>query len=283
MDQLTQFDLALSYSSSDAWIAKDISDLIARYGYRVYCFDHQPDHTKGFLRQNLRSIYQNSRLNLVIWSAEYAEKTKDSLVSMERRCITNRHVEKGDAKSLFILSTDNTPIDIELEEVLVHELEKLGIVGTEKLILERLKHLATHTTVLGTVCHPAGTEYDRGQLHLCSFFIHDRYQTDRCRRWERLGDVEVYFPEGNPLGTRNVYLIPSGLTINLLGHTLILQSDREQLEMKRKATESFCTQYKKKEIKGFWFVMKKNKAEIATVYSEIYDVFLNEKFREYHK
>ena len=128
MDELTRFDLALSYSSSEAWIAKDITDLIARYGYKVYCFDHQPDHTKGFLRQNLRQIYQNSRLNVIIWSAGYGRKSNDALVSMERRCITNRHVEKGDAKSLFILTIDNTPIDQELEEVLVHRLKKIGVV-----------------------------------------------------------------------------------------------------------------------------------------------------------
>ncbi|NCO32755.1 MAG: TIR domain-containing protein, partial [Armatimonadetes bacterium] len=261
MSEDLQFDMALSYSDSDAWLAKDLANLVLRYGYEVYCADLQPDQARGFLRANLREIYRSACVNVVIWSKDYAAKEKDSIVGTEMRLIINRHIEKDDARALFVLAIDGTPPQDDLQEVLFHKLKDIGITGAEKCVLSRLKDLATFRTA-GKVCHPTGTEHDRGQLHPCSFFIQEGFQKDCLGRWRRLADVEIRFPRPSPVNTPHVYLIPSGKVMNLLSHTLILESDPTQLDSKRKATIEFVNANRGTKLNGYWFYMKKNDAEV---------------------
>jgi hypothetical protein len=273
MDQDLRFDVALSYSSEDAWVGKDLHSLVTQFGFSVYSYDSQPDRVHGFLRTKLLDIYRDSSINVLVWSRSYGSNPKESFVAMERRCLTGRHIEKGEAESLFILSMDDNPLPRDLEDVLVHNLQKEGLVSISRIIVARLKQLHSHDTEFGLIRHPDNTEIDRGRLYACSFRINPSFQSDRLGRWRKYGDVLVDFP--NPLQTRYVYLIPSGGATPLLRHTQILKEDPNLLEDKRKATMRFVNDWEGRELKGFWFCMRKGEIQIATVYSPAYDKFLN--------
>jgi hypothetical protein len=273
MEHDLQFDVAFSYAAEDAWIAKDLYNLIAQSGLSVYCYDFQADRAFGFLRSRLLDIYRDARLNVVVWSQNYATAVPDSFPSMERRCIINRHIEKGAAESLFVLRADNEPLSRELDMVLVHDLRRLGLLSTARLLIERIGKISAQSSPSGLSQHPPGTEATRGQLRPCRFSIDPQYQADQRGRWRELADVLVNFP--NPLRTRHVYLIPSGSCSPLLRHPVILRSDPELLQCKREATEEFVHNNLPKSIEGFWFPMRKGEAEVATVYAPLYDKALN--------
>jgi hypothetical protein len=98
-----RFDVAISSAAEDGWIAKDLSNLIRRSGFSVYCYLDQPELIKGFFEPRLQDIYVDSSLNIVLWSRAYCERPTDSIVSMERRFISSRHVYKGEADSLVVV------------------------------------------------------------------------------------------------------------------------------------------------------------------------------------
>ena len=274
------FDVALSYSDTDVWVAKDLHDLIFQYGFSVYCADRQPDYARGALRKKLFGIYGNSRVNVIIWSQSYARKPEDSIVAMEKDCIWERHVGHRDRDSLFILALDDTPLDGNLKGVLSHKLHEIGLVGARDIIILRLKELSPYITESGILCHPLTTEKDRGQLHPCSFFIKPDYKNDRLGRWRKLADIEVEVVGENFPPNFQVYLIPSGSATPLLRHSHILKTDPSLLERKRSASIKFAEEWMERELKGTWFIMKMGELDVPTVYSLEYDKFLNYSIHE---
>jgi len=273
---LLRFDVALSYSSSNAWLARDIFKLLTVPGFNVYCYDEMPDAAHGVLRSGLRDIYYDSHLNIVLWSRAYRDSQSDSFVALERRAIADRHVERGESKSLFIVLLDDTPLERDFQTVLAHKLQDFGVLGLQGALISRLKSLYSHVTEEGAVvCHPsiALREGSRGLLQPCSFTISRDYASDKLNRWKNCADILVDFP--NPLKTRWVYLIPSGLTTPFLTHPSRLFVDPSLLEHKRRASIEFIEQFGDQKIKGAWFPLSKNGVDHATVYSISYDRFLN--------
>lgn len=278
-----RFDVALSYTRDASWVAKDIYHLLTQYGISVFCYDYLADYARGFLRSELRNIYSDSLVNVVIWSATYREHGSDSLVAMERRRISNRHVEKGDARSLAILALDDTPLDRDLEEVLTHKLTDIGVFQFGRMLVGRLKKLRREWQLdQYAVHHPLGTENTRGQLHPCTFQIDESFQTDPLNRWERLGDVLVRCEV--PGSAPYVYLIPSGACTPMLRHSLMLKTDPELLSKKRTFTTLFASKHVNLELHGYWFPMRVGPemvVEVPTVYAREYDLFLNTSFHEH--
>jgi hypothetical protein len=267
------FDVAFSYSSNDAWIARDLSKLIAQSGLTIYCYDNEPDRVAGFLRSKLLDIYRDSRLNVVLWSRSYASAMPESFPAMECRCVINRHVEKGDAQALLLISLDDETLTRAMDTILAHDIRRQGVLRTARLIIERIGKISAGRSSGGLVQHPVTTEAERGQLYPCTFVIHPSYQTDPRGRWQQLADVLVRFP--NPLRTRDVYLIPSGLCSPLLRHSDILRTEPELLERKRAATVDFVQRQAQSVLAGFWFALKRRESEVVTVYAPTYDAALN--------
>ena len=110
-------------------------------------------------------------------------------------------------------------------------------------------------------------------MHPCVFEIDPTFQAESGGRWEKLADVLVKLP--NPLGTRYVYLIPSGTCSPLLRHPDILRADPDLLSRKRSATLAWVKQQGSASVNGFWFAMQKGEHEFATVYAPGYDAALN--------
>lgn len=273
------FDIAISYASAEAWIAKDLYDLLVPYGYRVYCYDRMPDESRGFLRENLRDIYLRSGLNLLLWSQAYATAPDDSFPTMERRFLVHRHVNKGESITLIPISVDDYRIASDLELMLVHRLRDNGVLGIEQLTVERLRELRKRPTNHGVVFHPLPTDKYRGELYACEFSVDTRFQNDPLNRWQDLGDVWVRYP--NEHGTKYVYLIPSGLCTAFLRHTVRLRTRPDYLEAKRLASIAFAERVRDRNLAGFWFLSRSPKAperNIVTIYCPEYDRFLNEHF-----
>jgi hypothetical protein len=99
-----RFDVAISCTEEDSWIARDLHNLVRRSGFSVYCYLEQPDVIRGFMRPKLRDIYSDSSLNVLLWSHSYGTRPRGSIPAMERRAIAARHVDRGDADSLLIIA-----------------------------------------------------------------------------------------------------------------------------------------------------------------------------------
>ena len=159
---------------------------------------------------------------------------------MERRCISARHVEKGDGDTLLILSMDNTSLPRDLEDILAHNLKDVGLWQFARMVIERLKRPVARDTDFGTIRHPEGTVLFRSPLRPCSFHVNEAYERDPLDRWQKLADVLVDLPEcHNSLKTEYVYLIPSGGVSPFLRHSQLLRTDPTLLQRKREATVRF--------------------------------------------
>ncbi|MEW6731008.1 MAG: TIR domain-containing protein [Acidobacteriota bacterium] len=123
------------------------------------------------------------------------------------------------------------------------------------------------------VKHPVGAEKERGELNPCKFTINPRYKLDPLGRWNKLADLLVDFH--NPLGTRYVYLIPSGIAPKEYTDTGWWKTNPILLNEKREVTEKFASEKDGHEIKGYWFALRRDDKEYVTIYSEEYDQFLN--------
>jgi len=275
------FDIAISYASQEAWLARDLHDLLTPYGRSVYCFDRMPDESRGFLRERLRDIYTTSALNVVIWSESYSKAAPDSFPAMERRFIIHRHVNKGEAESLFPVSVDATPLDTDLEVTLVHRLQDSGVVGLEHLVIERLRAVRRKATIHGVVFHPPPTDKYRSEPKPCSFQLDPAFQRDPLRRWKKVGDILSIFP--NSSGTKYVYLIPSGLCTAFLRQTVRFRTQPDLLDAKRLASAEWAEAVRGRNLAGFWFHSSGPNAperEVVTLYCPEYDRYLNENFEQ---
>lgn len=273
------FNIAFSYEGHDGWIARDLHELLSAYGLRVYCYDRMPDHARGILRSKLREIYQTSWMNVLFWSQSYAAQRPPSFVSMERTFIAHRHVNKGEPDSLLVVSPDNHPLEDDLDVVLAHSLQSTGLLGLERIAIDRLSALSRRPTASGIVCHPPPTHLFRSAPKDCAFTINPRFRQDPYSRWRQLADVWVDFP--NEHGTKCVYLIPSGLTTVYLRHTVRLRTEPRYLAAKRAATENWVTSVGTKRLSGCWFLERKDERDVVAVYCGEYDQFLNEHFHEF--
>jgi hypothetical protein len=278
-----QFDVAFSNTGKeDGWVARDLYNLIARRGLSVYCSCHKSSpRAAGILPARLRDIYRDSRLNLLLWSRAYESAARDasSFPAMELSCIVERHISKGDARSLFLLVLDDTPPTHGLERLLRFDIRENGLLGTAPLVLEHIGELSS----AWPTDHPPGTGAERGQQHDCEFAVCRNYQDDPLGRWDTLADVLVRVQPRNPLGTPAVYLIPSGACSARLRHSVMLRSDPALLERKRAATEDFVRRNAGSSIRGVWFAMRVggvDGAEVATVYAPSYDAALNRSLLE---
>ena len=272
-----RFDVAISCTEEDSWIARDLHNLVRRSGFSVYCYLEQPDVIRGFMRPKLRDIYTDSSLNVLLWSHSYATRPTDSIPAMERRAIAARHVDRGDADSLLIIVVDDAKLERDFADVLAHKLQREGLTGIEGFIVQRLKALWSRPTQHGLLSHPPGTDKARGVLHPCKFTIDPAFEEDPLKRWKRLADVLVR--ADIPGNTKRLYLIPSGLTTPFLRHSGLLKTDPSLLKLKRDATRVFAKRSLAlgQQLDGYWFALKKGELEIPTVYSPTYDAFLNQQ------
>lgn len=276
-----QFDIAISYASQDAWLAHDLHDLLIPYGLSVYCYTRMPDESKGFLRERLVDIYSTSCVNILIWSQSYSTAASDSFPAMERRFIVHRHVNKGESHSFLPIRIDQTPLDRPLEITLAHQLQDFGVLGLERIVVERLRELRMRPTDDGIVFHPPPTDKYRGELRPCHFQLNPQFRSDPLKRWQQLGDIWTKFP--NDKGTKHVYLIPSGLCTVYLRHTVRFRTQPDYLEAKRIASAKWAKIVGDRNSSGFWFLSTSSKAperEVVILYCAEYDRYLNEHFEQ---
>jgi hypothetical protein len=276
---MKKYDVAFSFTQKDAWIARDIDKLLQRLGITCYCSANLPDRANGQLRRELFDIYRSSRINVLIFSAEYNSKPKDSIVAMERKILFDRHVGRGDEKSLFILVVDDINIPHELDMCLAQYISDIGITGAEQYIDSRLKET---TKIRGEdeheYCHPDGVERNRGDMQPCTFEISQYWKSDKKDRWLDLGDISVL--TNHRLSNNMItYLIPSGYCINFLGHSNRLRSDSDALEIKKNAGIAFAKKFKNKTLSGVIFTINHKGMDYPTIYCSEYDNFLNKQWQ----
>jgi hypothetical protein len=274
---MQRYDVAISFSSEDDWIAKDIHTLMNRYGVSCYCSKNERDAASGNLHESLREIYRTSLLNVLVYSQAYSSAPSNSTIAMELEELIARHTSSSSDRSLYVLLVDIDKPPVELTELLHHRLKDVGITGAERHILDRQSAQKVATPIEGVnFVHPKFSLPSRGSISACKFTIFNNYQGDE--RWSTLGDIRVDVieprPELNRFGLR-VYLIPSDFCITELNHSTRLRIDPALLEKKKNYGAEFCARHRSTALFGGLFAIKKTNRDLPTVYCKDYDEYLN--------
>ncbi|RCK73033.1 MAG: hypothetical protein ANABAC_1178 [Anaerolineae bacterium] len=278
-----RFDVAFSYSSKDKWIANDLYYLLSEVGLSVYFSQELPDFTHGgFLRQELAKIYNNSILNVIFWSKSYDEQERDSIIMLERNILWNRHIGNNELSTLYLLILDDSVPDKDFSLCVYHNIRDVGLIKTRIFILSRLRECwKSPRSSSREYHHPPGTEKQRGNLTPCKFIIDKNYKNDSLHRWEVLGDVEVKVLNRKVNNFFHVYLIPGWKPPIFLSNSLILKSDKESLQIKKRATDMFIRTNHGAELSGVLFDIDKDGIRLPHVYCSDYDEFLSDNWEKF--
>lgn len=275
------FDIALSFSAEDKWIANDIYLMLKKAGFNVYCSTNNPDFAGGFLRTELRDIYKKSIINVMLLSCLYENKPNDSIVAMERRELLHRHL-RNEAYSLFILRVDNVTIPNDIEQLTVQTIQDVGINGATKMIINRLINCySVGGQPLNEIAHPKNCENHRGQMNPCEFRLSPNYKQDGLGRWDILGDVLVVPIRSSVPKTLKTFLIPSSASPPFLSHSTLIQTEPRTLDIKQKTSKAFYEENKGKNLRGVLFYIEKNGMYLPHIYCREYDIFLVNNWHKY--
>lgn len=279
MPNRQKFDIAFSFSADDAWIGRDLTTIFKGFGLSAYFSADNPDYAGGFLRKELMNVYKNSSVNVMLWSSSYMVKAKDSIVAMEKDIIWQRHVGKGEHKTLFILNIDNAPIPEDFELCLTHNIKDIGLLKSRDYIINRLMSCFKGTLPeKGRYIHPTGREIERGRVHPCKFRLSSNYKQDKLGRWQAVADVEVVPFDTNIPRELKTFMIPSGAVPPFLSHSTLLKTDTDCLTIKSNLTIEFVKVNAKNDLQGVLFYIKRGGMDYPHIYCYEYDKFLCENF-----
>jgi hypothetical protein len=222
-------------------------------------------------------------VNVLFWSQDYANKQSGSIVKMEKEQLWNRHIGKGEYKSLFILNIDGSQLPPEFEDnVVIHNLNDIGIVSAEKLIFERLvKCFPSSINYSDDVSHPTKTIGRRCRMTPIKFRLSSNYKQDGLGRWDRLGDILVVPLNSNITKDFKTYLIPSKLSPTFLSHPTSIQTDSKLLNIKKRCGEAFFKENFGSDINGVIFDIEDSGARYPHIYNYDYDIYVSTNWRKY--
>lgn len=279
------FQVAISLSDENTWIAEDLHSFLKELGIRSFFYKSDPDYTQGKLMERIREIYRFSSLNVIVWSAVYANKGYDSVVSTELQEMEERHIRNSEYETLLIINRDNTPIHTKFRDIVFHNLNEIGIYKTRNLIISRLNNLYTYKETNDNLkmYHPDGDKKSRGFMTLCKFKIHNRFKTDKKGCWNKYGDILVTVLDSTRQIDKGIgtYLIPSGRATSLISHTHLLLSQPNNLNIKKNLTERFVSEFQDKKLTGYLFYRFNEDIDYPYIYCFEYDDYLNRGLMEY--
>jgi hypothetical protein len=266
----TTFDVAISVTGADAWVARDLRCLLDEAGHRTYFYGDYADVAQGRLRRNLYDIYSASAVNVLLWSQHYRQQLDDphSIICQEFYCLLDRHLAPDKADALLIVRADGEPVTDLVGDILYHDLRGVGLVGVRNFALERIK---TQRLKADGFLHPEGLEVVRTRCLPCRFRIADTFTADRLGRWKELGDIEVRFTDFDPGPVSVPYLIPSGAVPAFLRHSNRLRHDPACLAIKQAVGEAFAAAHRGQVLTGVRFLHDNNGMEYPHVYCAGYD------------
>lgn len=274
------FQVAISFSDEKTWLAEDLYNLLTEQGVKTFYYKADPDFTSGKLETKIIDIYENSSINVIIWSDEYSKKSYDSIVNTELKTMERRHINNQEFESLLIINSDNSMIHNKFSEITYHNIETFGIFKTRNSIIKRLTNLyvTSESNNPYKIYHPYAEQFKRGRLSLCKFKLNQDFKNDEQKNWNKYGDLLITLIENSRKIERGIftYLIPSGRVTNLLSHTNILRTQEHNLKIKKDLSERFYSENKNKELIGFIFFRYKEDVEYPYVYCLDYDNYLNE-------
>lgn len=271
------FQVAFSFSNEKSWIAEDLYNFLKEVGIDSFYYKAYPDYMGGNLDANVKNVYNNSNLNVIIWSDEYAKKPIDSVVNTELQIMQNRHITNHEYDSLIIIKSDNFQIHNKFSELTYHNIDQIGLYKIRNAIIERLNKLYTYNDgdISQKMYHPKFDSFTRGKLIFCKFMIHDNFE--ETHSWNKYGDIQVRITQ---LDKKididlSINLLPSGRVTSLLADPNLLRTQKKNLEIKKKLSMSFVSNNKFHELIGYLFFRFKNGIEYCNVYNFEYDDCLN--------
>lgn len=272
------FDVAISYCSENRLYALNLFEILREGGLSVY-FSSIPknmDVAGGNLREELKKIYTDSSVNIIIWSKNYIEKSEsNSVVKSEYNLLLSRHISKADYKSLYIYKVDSTPLSEEFKEITAHQAEEVTFLKARSHVIIRLIESYEHEKGSNRLQHPEGVIGHRGPMKPCTFRLSiSNYKQDGLGRWDSLGDCLVVPLFSNINKETKTYLIPSKQVPSFLSHPIILRTSKPARGLKKKLTMSFAKSNKNTTFEGMLFYISKNGHEYPHIYCGVFDRFL---------
>jgi hypothetical protein len=276
------FDIAFSFSSDDSWIVNDLSKLLCGGGLKVYSSNDSPDFAGGFLRRNLMGIYKGSTVNVIFWSKSYKEKSKESIVNLERNILWERHVGRSEYESLFIVKLDDTAIPEDYSNCLIHNLRDIGLLKAKEFIVNRLIDCyKVPDAACRSIMHPNNVDGQRGRMLPCKFRLSSNYRQDGLNRWNNLGDVLIVPFDSNVPSTLKTFLIPSAATPPFLSHSTLVKTEKRALSIKQRTSDAFVKANIQRDLNGVLFYIEKNGMEYPHAYCTEYDNYLSENWQKH--
>ncbi|ELN6934645.1 hypothetical protein RZY48_004161 [Vibrio navarrensis] len=227
-------------------------------------------------------IYNNSAVNVIVWSESYKNKPKDSIVNLEKTILWDRHVGKSEDKSLFILNVDDTIIPKDFEICLIHNLRSIGPLNAKEFIVNRLLDCYKVQDVkFGNFKHPDNVVGQRGKMLPFRFRLSCNYRQDGLNRWNTLGDLLIVPLDNNVPSKLKTFLIPSAATPPFLSHSTLVKTNGRVLSIKQRASEAFAKVNMKLDLIGVLFYIENNGMEYPHAYCSEYDKYLIENWQKY--
>jgi hypothetical protein len=205
-----------------------------------------------------------------------ASVQKQGYIQREFRLALDTYAERPPGKTFLI------PVKLDACEIPRLQMPELGVdlADFQWLELQRddgFDRLVKAIKSVIDVYHPPGTEPDR-QLPFISCKLEVSPKYPKTYRWKALADVLVELH--NPKAIGDVYLIHSGAALQSLRHTETLRRSPQALDQKRAATKKFIEHYRDQVLDGKSFKIRPRRGEYLTVYSSVYDRFLDEFARQ---
>jgi len=272
------FDVAISYCGENHFYAINLYEILRECGLSVYCSGAPQftDAAGGNLRKELRNIYQNSSVNILLWSQDYLAKIdSDSVIKMEHDLLFSRHVARVSYKSLYIYRLDSTPVSDDFEDCLSHKVDDVTFLSARSHIVERIIDSYSHDNDdFLNLEHPGNVLGHRGPMKPCTFRLSSNFKQDGLGRWESLGDCLVV-PMYSDIDKKNkTYLLPSKQVPSFLSHSVLLRTSKPARSLKKRLTMEFVKRNRETTFGGVLFYITGDGHEYPHIYCSAYDHFL---------
>ncbi len=263
-----KWDFFISHAGADVASAEALFDVL-KSSSRVFVDSHSLRPGDNW-PQELAAAQGASQITLVLASSQ-TEKAYYQGEEIARAINMSR--EEGSSHRVIPIYLDDVKAQVPfglqvLQCISVSPSHDLSKIGTD--LLQLLRELSPE---LKLVWHPASKDKDRGELSPCTFTLNSKYKLDPYSRWKNLADVLVNFR--NPLGTRYVFMVPSGAAPEEYHYTDWWLKSPQLLAEKRGITEQFVKDNLGVELTGAWYPMRRNNIDYTTVYCSRYDKALS--------
>jgi len=279
---MKNYNIAISVSNKDKWIAKEIYLWLKNYSISVFFYDESKD-IKGKLIKKLETIFTNSILDVVIITDSYIKSNSEYLL-IEKNIIMQKY-QKYQIFPLIVIfdfNEENFKNNNFVRFIKPFEWLFLTKDGFKKIIDHILDLIMNNHYILRhnfcSFYHPYGVK-NRITIDFVKFNINKNYKDDYLQKWNKLGDILIKLD--NISLNKECYLIPSRKVPPFLSNSVFLKTNKTALTLKKKLSENFINKHINKTLSGVLIFITNNGDYYPYVYCDDFDYFLINNYQRY--